>query len=111
MIFTVFYLIIGKISLTMMSGPVGIYSIVGTVSTAGFTSVLSLLSLICINVGFINLLPFPAFDGCHVLFIIIEKIKGSRVNPKVENIIHTIGFVLLMILMVVITFSDIIKLF
>ena len=72
MIFTVFYLIIGKISLTMMSGPVGIYSIVGTVSTAGFTSVLSLLSLICINVGFINLLPFPAFDGCHVLFIIIE---------------------------------------
>ncbi len=111
MIFTVFYLITGKISLSMMSGPVGIFSIVDTVSSTGFSNIISLLCLICINVGFINLLPFPAFDGCHILFIIIEKIKGSRVNPKVENIIHTIGFVLLMILMVFITFNDIIKLF
>ena len=111
MIFTVFYLITGKISLSMMSGPVGIYNIVGTVSSSGFSSVISLLCLICINVGFINLLPFPAFDGCHILFIIIEKLKGSRVNPKVENMIHTIGFILLMILMVFITFNDIIKLF
>ena len=64
-----------------------------------------------INVGFINILPFPAFDGGHVVFIIIEKIKGSKVNPKVENTIHTIGFILLMLLMVLITYNDIIKLF
>jgi len=111
MVFTVFYLITGKISLGMMSGPVGIFNVVGTVSKAGFTSVISLLCLICINVGFINILPFPAFDGGHVLFILIEKIKGSRVNPKVENTIHSIGFILLMILMVLITYNDIIKLF
>lgn len=111
MIFTVFYLITGKISLGMMSGPVGIFNVVGTVSKAGFTSVISLLCLICINVGFINMLPFPAFDGGHVLFILIEKIKGSRVDPKVENTIHSIGFILLMILMVLITYNDIIKLF
>jgi len=111
MIFTVFYLITGKISLGMMSGPVGIFNVVGTVSKAGFTSVISLLCLICINVGFINILPFPAFDGGHVLFILIEKIKGSKVNPKVENTIHSIGFILLMILMVLITYNDIIKLF
>jgi len=111
MVFTVFYLITGKISLGMMSGPVGIFNVVGTVSKAGFTSVISLLCLICINVGFINILPFPAFDGGHVLFILIEKIKGSRVDPKVENTIHSIGFILLMILMVLITYNDIIKLF
>ena len=111
MIFTVFYLITGRISLGMMSGPVGIFNVVGTVSKAGFTSVISLLCLICINVGFINILPFPAFDGGHVIFILIEKIKGSRVDPKVENTIHSIGFILLMILMVLITYNDIIKLF
>ena len=110
MIFTVFYLITGKISLSMMSGPVGIFNVVDTYSSAGFTNILSLLCLICINVGFINILPFPAFDGGHVVFIIIEKIKGSKVDPKIENIIHSVGFILLMILMVLITYNDIIKL-
>lgn len=110
MIFTVFYLITGKISLSMLSGPVGIYNVVSVYSHYGFTNIISLLCLICINVGFINILPLPAFDGGHVLFIIIEKIKGSRVNPKVENMIHTIGLILLMILMVFITYSDILKL-
>ena len=111
MIFTVIYLITGKISLSMMSGPVGIFNVVDSVSSTGFTNIISLLCLICINVGFINILPFPAFDGGHVVFILIEKIKGSKVDPKIENTIHNIGFVLLMILMVLITYNDIIKLF
>ena len=111
MIFTVFYLITGRLSLNALSGPVGIFNVVGMYSKEGFTSLVSLLCLICINVGFINLLPLPAFDGGHVLFIIIEKIKGSKVNPKVENTIHNIGFILLMILMIIITYNDIIKLF
>ena len=111
MVFTVLYLITGDISLNMLSGPVGIFSVVGDAGRAGFSSVISLLSLICINVGFINILPLPAFDGGHILFIIIEKIKGSRVNPKVENTIHNIGFILLMILMVLVTYNDIIRIF
>ena len=111
MIFTIFYLITGKISLSMLSGPVGIFNAVSVYSKYGFANLLSLLCLICINVGFINLLPLPAFDGGHVLFIIIEKIKGSRVDPKVENTIHTIGLILLMILMVIVTYSDITRLF
>ena len=111
MIFTVIYLITGKISLGMLSGPVGIYNVVGAVSSQGFANLVSLLCLICINVGFINILPFPAFDGGHVVFIIIEKIKGSKVDPKIENTIHNIGFILLMILMVLVTYNDIIKLF
>ena len=110
MFFTVWYLITGKISLKLLSGPVGIFSIVGTAAKTGFVSVLSLLALISVNVGFINLLPIPAFDGGHILFLIIEKIKGSKVNPKVENTIHTVFFVLLMVLMLYITFNDILRL-
>ena len=110
MVFTIFYLITGNLSLKLLSGPVGIFNVVGTASQAGFMTVLSLLALISVNVGFINLLPIPAFDGGHVLFIIIEKIKGSPVNQKVENTIHTIFLVLLMILMLYITFNDILKL-
>ena len=111
MIFTVVYLISGDISLSMMSGPVGIFNVVDAYSNTGFVNIISLLCLICINVGFINILPFPAFDGGHVVFILIEKIKGSKVDPKIENTIHNIGFILLMILMVLITYNDIIKLF
>ena len=111
MIFTVYYLIIGRLSAKLLSGPVGIYNVVSVYSKTGLTSIMNLLALICINVGFINILPLPAFDGGHVLFIVIEKIKGSRVNPKVENIIHTIGFILLLILMVLVTYNDIVKLF
>lgn len=111
MFFTVFYLLTGKISLNMLSGPVGIYNVVGQVRTLGFTTVLALIALLNINVGFINILPLPAFDGGHALFLIIEKIKGSPVNSKVENTIHNIFFILLMLLMLYVTFNDIIKLF
>lgn len=111
MIFTIFYLITGKISLSMLSGPVGIFNAVGVYAKYGFSNLVSLLCLICINVGFINVLPLPAFDGGHVLFIIIEKIRGKKVDPKVENTIHNIGFILLMLLMVVVTYGDISRLF
>lgn len=111
MVFTVFYLITGDISLNMLSGPVGIFNVVGQSAKAGFSNVVSLLCLICINVGFINLLPLPAFDGGHILFILIEKIKGSKVDPKIENTIHNIGFIFLMILMILVTYNDIIRLF
>ena len=111
MFFTVWYLIIGKISVKMLSGPVGIYNVVGQARALGFSSVLSLIALLNINVGFINILPLPAFDGGHALFLIIEKIKGSPVNQKVENTIHNIFFILLMILMVYITFNDILRFF
>lgn len=111
MYITVGYLFTGGISLNQLSGPVGIYSVVGESSKAGFQNILYLIAYLSINVGVINLLPLPAFDGGHILFIIIEKIKGSPVNPELEGKIHTIGMMLLLLLMVVITISDIIKLF
>ncbi len=111
MVFVIFYLITGQIGLGSLSGPVGIYNVVGSAAATGFVSLLYLTAYISINVGFINFLPIPAFDGGRILFIIIEKIKGKPVNPKFENTVHTIGFFLLMILMVLITCNDIFKLF
>lgn len=111
MFWTIVYLITGDISLNLLSGPIGIYKVVDQAASIGIVSVLSLVALLNINVGFINILPLPAFDGGHALFLIIEKIKGSPVNPKYENIIHSIFFVLLMILMIYVTFNDILRLF
>ena len=110
LILIIFYLITGKLSLNNLSGPVGIYSVVAEVSKTGILNILYLIAYLCINVGFINLLPIPAFDGCRILFLIIEKIKGSKVNQRVENMVHSIGFVFLMILMVLITYNDIVRL-
>ncbi len=110
MLFIVFYLITGQLELGSLAGPVGIYNVVGDAATAGFISLLYLTAYISINVGFINFLPIPAFDGGRILFLIIEKIKGSPVDPKLENTIHTIGFFLLMALMILVTYNDVIRL-
>jgi len=111
MFITIGGLFTGGIGVNQLSGPVGIYSIVGAQRSAGFENVLYLVALLSINVGVINLLPLPAFDGGRILFLLIEKIKGSPVNAKTENVIHSIGFILLMILMLYITLNDIFRLF
>lgn len=111
MVYTIWGLISGKIGLSALSGPVGIYEAVGETINYGINYFLYILAFLSINVGFINILPFPAFDGGHVLFLIIEKIKGSPVNAKIENTCHLIGFILVFLLMIVVTINDIIKLF
>ena len=111
MVHTILYLILGKLSLKNLSGPIGIYSIVGEAAALGFINLVYLTALLSLNVGFINILPLPAFDGGRLFFMIIEKIIGKPVNQKVENTIHSVGMVLLLILMLVICFNDIIKLF
>jgi regulator of sigma E protease len=111
MFIIIFSLITGALGINSLAGPVGIYGIVGDSAQAGIDSVLYLIAFLSINVGFVNLLPFPAFDGGKVLFLFIEKIRKKPVSSQVENIIHTVGFVFLMVLMLVITFQDIQRLF
>ena len=111
MILIVFYLFTGKLSLSSLSGPVGIFGAVNEAAKTGILDVLYLMGYISLNLGFMNFLPIPALDGGRLLFLIIEKIIGKPVKPKVENIIHTIGFMLLMLLIVVISFNDILKIF
>lgn len=111
MLHIIFYLCTGTLGIGNLSGPIGIFTIVGESAKAGFINIIYLIAYLCINVGFINLLPIPAFDGGRIFFMIIEKIRGKKVDPKVENTIHSIGMILLMLLMLFITFQDIVRLF
>ncbi len=111
MYITISSLITGKLKLNTLAGPIGIYGIVGETAKAGLINLVYLTAFLSINVGFINILPFPAFDGGRLLFLIIEKIKGKPVDAKVENIIHSIGFSFLILLMLAVTYNDILKLF
>ncbi len=99
----------GQADFSAVAGPVGIVGIVGDASALGFVYLLTLTALISINLAIINLLPFPALDGGRLLFIIIEAIKGSPIKPVVANTANGIGFLLLILLMVVVTYSDISK--
>ncbi len=108
---TIKFLFTGKVGINQLSGPVGIYSIIDSQSKEGLEAILYLVAYLSINVGIINLLPFPAFDGGRILFLFIEKIFRRPVSKKAENIIHMIGFVLILMLLVYVTGNDIIKLF
>ena len=111
MIFILIYLFSGRLSMNNLSGPVGIYVLVGTVAKQGLLNLVYLTAYISLNVGIINILPLPAFDGGRLFILIIEKIRGKKLNPKVENSINTIGFILLMLLMIYVTLNDILHLF
>ena len=102
--------IIGKGSLSSVTGPVGMVSIVGDAYKFGWAYLLSFAALISVNLAIINLIPFPALDGGRLFFLLIEKIKGSRISPKVANVTNLIGFSLLILLMIVVTYHDIITL-
>lgn len=102
--------ILGKADMSTLTGPIGIVGVVGDAAEFGFIYLLSFTALISINLAVINLVPFPALDGGRLLFLLIEKIKGSRIKPQVANIMNVIGFGLLMLLMVIISYHDILKL-
>ena len=90
-----------------VAGPVGIASITGQAARLGFAHLLQFTALLSINLAIINILPIPALDGGRLLFLLIEKIKGSPVKRETEALIHNTGFILLMILILIVTFNDI----
>lgn len=100
-----------KSDISQITGPVGIVGLVGDASRLGFAYLLTFTALISVNLAIINLIPFPALDGGRILFVAIEGITKRKINPKVANTINTIGFVLLITLMIVVTYRDILKLF
>lgn len=92
-----------------LSGPVGIAVLTGEVAALGFVYLLQFTALLSINLAIINILPFPALDGGRVLFLIIEKVRGKAVDQRVEGLVHTIGFALLMVLVLLVTYRDFVK--
>lgn len=107
---SIWWLIAGIVPASAMSGPVGIVNEIGNAAKIGWQSVLSFAGLISVNLGVMNLLPIPALDGGRILFLIIEKIRGKKMKPEHEGYINFVFFALLILLMIVVTFSDISKL-
>lgn len=102
-------LIIGATPATI-AGPVGIAELTGEAARAGFSYLLQFAAFFSINLAIINLFPLPALDGGRIVFVIIEWIRGGkRISPRVEGLIHTAGFFLLLAAMLAITYQDIVR--
>jgi len=100
-----------RADLSSVAGPVGIVSLVGEASAYGVTTLLLFTAFISLNLAVINIMPFPALDGGRLLFVAIEAIKGSPIRPQFTAVLNTIGFLLLILLMVAITWNDITRFF
>jgi regulator of sigma E protease len=91
-------------------GPIGLFGITSVAVSLGFGYVLMLLILLTINLGIINILPFPALDGGRLVFLVAEKIRGKKVAEHIEGIINMVGFWLLIILMILVAVRDVMRL-
>ncbi len=92
-----------------IGGPLAIAHFTKQATALGFASLVQLAALLSVNLGIVNILPIPALDGGRILFILIEKIKGSKVSQNVEGTMHTVGFFLLMMLMVYLVVHDLMR--
>ncbi len=101
----------GGFSVDNLAGPVGIYSATKEVVNTGFSEFLTWTAVLSVNLGIINLLPLPALDGGRLLFLGIEGVRGKPISREKESIVHFVGFALLMLLMIAVTWNDIQRLF
>ncbi len=104
-------LVTGQFSIDMLSGPVGIYDATDQVVKTGFLNFLKWTAVLSVNLGIINLLPLPALDGGRLIFVGLEAVRGKPIDPQKEGVVHFIGFALLMLLMIIVTWNDIQRLF
>ena len=104
-------LLTGRFGINAMSGPVGVTDAMVTVAKTDMATYLYLVLIITVNLGVFNLLPIPALDGGRLLFLLVEAVTRKPVKREVEGMIHFIGMAILLLLMLMITFKDITKLF
>ena len=103
-------LVRGRESINNLSGPVGIVSAIGQAASYGWQDLLEMLALITVNLGILNLLPFPALDGGKVVFLVIEGVTGHAVPEKLQSVLTLATFGLLFGLMLFATYNDILRL-
>lgn len=101
----------GTSNFSSLTGPIGIAGLIGDAAKLGFTYLLMFTAIISINLGVLNFIPFPALDGGRILFVIIEAIIRRPIKPLIANTVNAVGFSLLIILMLIVTYKDIVKLF
>jgi regulator of sigma E protease len=104
-------LVTGQFSINALSGPVGIYVSTDEVAKSGIYYLMKWAGILSINLGIMNLLPIPALDGGRLMFFAVEAVRGKPVDRQKEGMVHFIGFALLMLLMLVVTWNDIQRFF
>lgn len=108
---SLFDLLTGKYGISAISGPVGVTVAIADAAKQSLMNILPIMALITVNLGIFNLLPVPALDGGRLVFILFEMIFRKKVPEKYENVIHTVGFMVLIAFMVLVALKDIIGLF
>jgi regulator of sigma E protease len=112
MIFEVLGLLVtGQFSLDYVAGPVGIYNYTGEAAALGIFVLMQWAAALSVNLGIINLLPIPAMDGGRLVFIGLEGLRGKPIDPQKEGMVHLVGFALLFLLVIFVTWNDINRLF
>ncbi|OAJ75376.1 RIP metalloprotease RseP [Brevibacillus sp. SKDU10] len=101
----------GHVSVKDLSGPAGIFTMTSQFAQNGLAALFTWTALLSINLGIFNLLPIPALDGGRLVFIAIEALRGKPIDPNKEGMVHFVGFALLMMLILVVTWNDIQRLF
>lgn len=104
-------MVTGGASAADIAGPVGIVGLIGDAARVGTVFLLSFSAFLSINLGILNLLPIPALDGSKIVFALVEAIRKKPVAPEKEGFIHWLGFLFLMLLIVLVTFNDIMRFF
>lgn len=104
-------LVSGQVGFSDLAGPVGIADLTGQVAKSGWLSLINWTSFLSLYLGIFNLLPIPALDGSRLLFVLLEGVRGRPIDPQKESMVHLIGFALLLMLMVAVTYNDILRLF
>ncbi|PEJ60221.1 RIP metalloprotease RseP [Bacillus sp. AFS002410] len=105
------HLVTGQFSINNLSGPVGIYQVTDQAAHSGIFYLMKWAAFLSINLGIMNLLPLPALDGGRLTFFAIEALRGRPIDRQKEGVVHFIGFALLMLLMIIVTWNDIKRLF
>ena len=111
MVVIIVKLIKGDISAKTLGGPIMIAQMAGDSAKAGVVSLIFFIALISINLAIINLLPIPILDGGHLLFFLIEAVKGSPVSIKIREVSQQVGLFILILLMILVFYNDITRLF
>lgn len=107
---TILQMFTGRYSVKDLAGPVGTTVAMGQAATQSASTLFNVVAMIAVNLGVVNLFPLPALDGGRLLFVVIEAIRRKPVSRKYEGYVHLAGFALLMLLMLVVTFNDIVRL-
>lgn len=102
-------LVVGEEIGVDLSGPVGIAVMTGQAADMGFVYLMQFTAILSINLAVINILPLPALDGGRVLFLAIEKVRGRPANENFEALMHNLGFALLMLLVILVTYRDLVR--